>query len=89
MKTSAAIYPLARIGYDTLSQRSEALGEIAMSPQPNPNHQDSAAALRSAISEGDVETVLNLLDRGADVNARIVIDDIWRQRNRSPAARRF
>ena len=46
-----------------------------MSPQPN--HQDSAAALRSAISEGDVETVLNLLDSGADVNARIVIDDIY------------
>ena len=43
-----------------------------MSPQPN--HQDSADALRSAISEGDVETVLNLLDRGADVNARIVVD---------------
>ena len=38
-----------------------------MSPQPN--HEDAAASLRSAISEGDVEAVLNLLDGGADVDA--------------------
>ena len=46
-----------------------------MSPQPN--HEDSAAALRSTISEGDVEAVLNLLDGGADVDARIVVDTIY------------